>query len=149
MHGNVVEIFSARNMTKADISRFIYDRGIPVLVCSDTFPAPRMVERIASAFSARLVTPREAMKISEKTRLTKERKQTLLSNRHERDALAAALFAYRKFRSVIDKIALFVQREKESGPIAENFVMMRTLLSGENIKNSISAFRHIRQRDML
>jgi hypothetical protein len=74
----------------------LYQVGKPLVVASDVSAMPFSVERIRRAFSAVPYTPREDRTGEEKMALTEG---FPYANLHERDALSAALDAYRSYRN--------------------------------------------------
>ncbi len=126
-------------MPRSRISREIIRRGIPLIVSCDTNPPPRMTEKIASAFSSRLVVPEETLKLSEKTKLTKRfSEEKLFRNMHERDALASAIFAYKKIRPLIRKIDSSL-KSRNIPEEKRTVVYTKVLLGKESIDRAIRA----------
>lgn len=77
--------------------------GRPLIVASDVNPLPQSVERLASSVGSRVYYPEESLQISEKIELVREH-EIKIKNHHERDALAAAIKAYKSYRSLFLKI---------------------------------------------
>lgn len=114
-------------MTRAAISRMILDLGRPVIIAGDVNPPPKMLEKLAAGLSARLFYPEENMsrfeklKIAEKYSKAISPNKKLWGNRHERDALAAALRAWKRMRHVIAKLdeAVAGMDENKAGAVME------------------------------
>lgn len=127
---------SSKNFRHSEISKAIYCCGIPIIMASDKFPLPKTVERISSSFPSKLAFPRQSLTKIEKVEMTRrfmgEKKPW--SNHHEKDALAAAIFAHNRIKPLLKRI-----RKKASGEIA-NYVAMNTILKGESIDSSIKQF---------
>jgi len=85
----------------ANIVETLYQAGKPLVVASDVSVMPFSVERVRRAFSAVPYTPREDRTGEEKMALTEG---FAYANLHERDALAAALDAYRSYRKKFQSI---------------------------------------------
>ncbi|MHC1625401.1 MAG: DUF460 domain-containing protein [Methermicoccaceae archaeon] len=98
LSGVPVEVFSKRGMSQADATRHILSTGTPVLIASDVFPPPRTVQKLASAFQVECVG--NQLSVDEKRRLASMYDP---ANDHERDALAAALSAYKHYAPRIKK----------------------------------------------
>ncbi|MFH1788469.1 MAG: DUF460 domain-containing protein [Candidatus Altiarchaeota archaeon] len=98
--GQVAGLKSARGFGVDDIVAFIRDYGIPAVVACDVSPPPKAVSRVASSFGANLFEPDVSLSVDEKLVLTR---QHTCGNPHERDALAAALNAYRKLKNLLIK----------------------------------------------
>ena len=96
LDGKVVHLSSGRERSMADIVEALYQAGKPLVVASDVSEMPFSVERIRRAFSAVPFTPREDRTGEEKMALTAG---FAYANLHERDALSAALDAWRSYRN--------------------------------------------------
>jgi hypothetical protein len=96
LDGNVVHLSSGRERSMAEIVEALYQAGKPLVVASDVSEMPFSVERIRRAFSAVPYTPREDRTGEEKLAITAG---SAYANLHERDALSAALDAFRFYRN--------------------------------------------------
>ncbi|MDD1742656.1 MAG: DUF460 domain-containing protein, partial [Methanotrichaceae archaeon] len=96
LSGHLVDIISRRAMSSSDVIEWISSRGNPLIVSTDVFPAPGAVEKVKRAFNAILFTPGMDMPANEKVSLAKE---FGFKNDHERDAIAAALAAFKKYKN--------------------------------------------------
>ncbi|MBI1972362.1 MAG: DUF460 domain-containing protein [Candidatus Aenigmarchaeota archaeon] len=105
LDGRIVDAKSRKFFSFGDIISYISATGEPVIVSSDVNPPPRLVQRIASAFGARLHYPPEMITAIKKARMGRG----LMRNDHERDAYAAALIAFEKFREDFGKIDTLAQ----------------------------------------
>ncbi|NYT06542.1 MAG: DUF460 domain-containing protein, partial [Methanomicrobiales archaeon] len=102
LDGNLVHLISSRQMTMSDVIEELYRVGKPLIVASDVRQMPFSVEKIRRAFNAVAYTPRQDRTVEEKWDLTKA---FATSNDHERDALAAALDAFRQYKNKFSNIA--------------------------------------------
>jgi predicted RNase H-like nuclease (RuvC/YqgF family) len=101
LEGNLVHLSSGRERSMADIVEALYQAGKPLVVASDVSAMPFSVERVRRAFSAVPYTPREDRTGEEKMAITQG---FSYANLHERDALSAALDAYRSYRNRFQSI---------------------------------------------
>lgn len=105
LDGNLVLLSSSRQMTMSDIVEELYRAGKPLIVASDVQQMPYSVEKIRRAFNAIPYTPKQSLSVEAKYDLTARFSYT---NDHERDALSAALDAYRslqnKFRNIAKRV---------------------------------------------
>ncbi len=126
-----------KHATQAAISRMIIDCGKPVIIAGDVNPPPMMLEKIASGFSSKLFHPQSNMTISEKLKIAEKYSKKaspdrkLWKNKHERDALAAALRAWKRIRHVIDRAYSSTEGMDEGA--VEN-VMLCVLQKGRSIE---------------
>ena len=105
LDGNLVLLSSSRQMTMSDIIEELYNVGKPLIIASDVQQMPYSVEKIRRAFNAISYTPKQSLSVEAKYDLTARFSYT---NDHERDALSAALDAYRslqnKFRNITKRV---------------------------------------------
>lgn len=79
--------------------------GTPSIIACDVFPAPEFSQKLASYFNTRLYTPsrnlREEFKRDILRREEARAQKKLAHNNHERDALSAAIMAWRHNQNLI------------------------------------------------
>ena len=108
-NGTIRALRSKKGLTRADIIREVYDKGIPAIIASDVPQPPHLIEKIASTVNAPIFTPQRPIAVSDKQELAREFGTDMkIRNAHERDALTAAVYAYRsllpKFQQIDKKI---------------------------------------------
>ena len=91
LDGGVLETFSSRTADNADVVEWIVEQGRPLLVAADVTPMPETVEKFRRSFDAVGWVPDADLPVDEKLHRTRE---VRYENDHERDALAAALYAF-------------------------------------------------------
>ncbi len=122
LSGNLLDVTSSRDVGVDNLVSYIEKHGIPAIVASDVSKPPKSIQKIASSFGARVHAPRTPLSIDDKRILTKKFN---IKNAHERDALASALFAFKKVKNILrkaDKLGLNDSRKYEilqGEPIAE------------------------------
>jgi len=90
LDGSPLDVLSARTADMADVVEWIVDRGRPLVVAADVTPMPSTVEKIRRSFDAAGWVPETDLPVDEKLHRTRD---CGYDNDHERDALAAALYA--------------------------------------------------------
>jgi len=95
LDGNLLHLASSRQMNMGDVVESLYRVGKPLIIASDVREMPYSVEKIRRAFSAVAYTPKQDVSVETKVELTAA---FPYGNDHERDALSAALDAYRQYR---------------------------------------------------
>jgi len=95
LDGNLLHLKSSRQMTMSDVIEALYKVGKPLVIASDVEEMPFTVEKIRRAFSAIAFTPKQDTSVETKMELTAPFEY---ANDHERDALSAALDAFRQYR---------------------------------------------------
>ncbi|NWF94664.1 MAG: DUF460 domain-containing protein [Candidatus Thorarchaeota archaeon] len=103
--GEIQLLESRKGLTRADIIRKVYERGIPVIIATDTLPVPHMIRKIAATLDTEIYTPGKPVPVSEKQETAREFSHKVrISNAHERDALAAAVYAYRSLLPKLEQV---------------------------------------------
>lgn len=144
MDGNFVSVDSDKNLTRGDISKIILEYGSPVIVASDISPLPRMVEKIATSFGAKTLMPEELLTRKEKHRISKNfsRKfSQVWNNTHERDALVAAIYAWKKIRQTMEKVDKRLESVQDIDNCLSDYLKGGLITGcGNNITNLIKRF---------
>ncbi|MDD1715929.1 MAG: DUF460 domain-containing protein [Methanolinea sp.] len=96
LDGNLLHLESSRQMSMSGVIEALYRVGKPLVIASDVHEMPYSVEKIKRAFSGIAYSPRQDMSVETKMELAAPYHY---KNDHERDALAAALDAYRIYRN--------------------------------------------------
>ncbi len=99
-NGNVLDIYSKRDMTRAEIIDHILGFGNPVIISSDVTSVPKSVEKVAIELGCSIYSPDMLLSLNEKRGLTKKYS---VKNDHEVDALSAAIKAWRYYRMLFSK----------------------------------------------
>ncbi|MDD4256060.1 MAG: DUF460 domain-containing protein, partial [Methanofollis sp.] len=102
LDGEVVDLYSSRQMGTADIIEHLRGVGKPLIIASDVTPMPDTVEKVRRAFNAIAYVPPQDRSVEGKVEMTVG---TGYANPHERDALSAALDAYRSNKNKFLNIA--------------------------------------------
>jgi predicted RNase H-like nuclease (RuvC/YqgF family) len=95
LDGNLLHLASSRQMNMAGVTESLYKVGKPLIIATDVQEMPYSVEKIRRAFSAIAFVPKQDVSVDTKVELTAPFDY---ANDHERDALSAALDAYRQYR---------------------------------------------------
>ena len=133
LRGELVDLISSRAMSSSDVIEWIAARGRPLIVATDVSPTPGAVEKTKRAFNAVLFSPGADMAGEEKIALGRE---VGYKNDHERDALAAALAAFRKYKNK------FIQVEKKAPAEVDPDEIKALVVRGYSIENAIAEFSH-------
>ncbi len=126
LDGRVLDVHSTRTADTAAVIEWLIERGRPSLVAADVQPMPETVEKFRRSFDAAGWAPASDIPVDEKLHRTRE---VDYENDHERDALAAALFAFDdhedQFERISRKVPADVDREE---------VIARVLASEESVE---------------
>ncbi|AFK17890.1 DUF460 domain-containing protein [Haloferax mediterranei ATCC 33500] len=124
--GRVLDVHSTRTADTAAVIEWIIERGRPSLVAADVQPMPETVEKFRRSFDAAGWAPPSDIPVDEKLHRTRD---IDYENDHERDALAAALFAFDdhedQFERISRKVPADVDREE---------VIARVLVREESVE---------------
>ncbi len=101
LDGDLIHLSSPRILNPAEIISVISGIGKPVLIATDKADMPSGVEKIRRAFSAAAWKPAKDMLMKDKQELIEGHD---FSNDHERDALSAAVSAYRSYANKFDSV---------------------------------------------
>jgi uncharacterized protein len=134
LHGNVIEVNSSKLLDASKLIHLISETGIAVIVATDKKTAPGMVMTLATKLGARLVCPEEDMLVKDKADLVRP---VHTHSDHERDALAAALFAWSRIRSLMNKVDIFL-RENKKEHLELQMKRLLLLQDGISIKAALS-----------
>ena len=102
LDGRVLDVFSSRTVDTAAVIEWLIERGRPLIVAADVTPMPETVERFRRSFEATGWTPPSDIPIDEKLHRCRDHE---FENDHERDAMAAALYAYDDHADQFERIA--------------------------------------------
>ena len=119
LDGEVLDVHSTRTADTAAVIEWVIERGRPVVVAADVTPMPEAVEKIRRSFEAAAWSPPTDLPVDEKQHRTRDYGY---ENDHERDALAATLFAYDDYADQFDRIAARVPPGVERGAVVKRVV---------------------------
>jgi predicted RNase H-like nuclease (RuvC/YqgF family) len=123
LDGEVLETWSSRTVDTAGVVEWIIEHGRPVIVAADVTPMPDTVEKIRRSFDAAAWTPERDLPIDEKQHRTREHGY---DNDHQRDALAAALFAHDDHAEQFERIAAKTPPREDRGEITAEVLSTET-----------------------
>jgi predicted RNase H-like nuclease (RuvC/YqgF family) len=118
--------------------------GTPSIIASDVRPAPELVLKLASAFNAALFIPQKPWREEEKKKAIKEMAGQFsfyVENVHERDALSAAIKAWRFHQNTLRQASPESLSEEEIG------ILRHLLLQGIRQAVAIEMIKKLRQQE--
>ncbi len=119
LDGSVLDVYSTRTADTADVIEWLIERGRPIVVAADVTPMPETVEKFRRSFDAAAWTPHSDLPVDEKLHRTRE---AAYENDHQRDALAAALFALDDHEDQFERISQKVPPDVERGTVISRVV---------------------------
>ncbi|QSX00659.1 DUF460 domain-containing protein [Haloterrigena alkaliphila] len=102
LEGEVLDVWSSRTSDTADVIEWIVERGRPIIVAADVTPMPETVEKFRRSFDAAGWAPESDLPVDEKQHRTREEPY---DDDHQRDAMAAALYAVDAHEDQFERIA--------------------------------------------
>lgn len=107
LNGQPLLVKSYKNPDREVVIEAILSIGKPVIIAVDVSKPPEYVRKISSLLDSILFTPEEDMSIDEKQRIVNEYSSIYkidIPDWHSRDALAAAVKAYKQVKPLIDEV---------------------------------------------
>ncbi|MDH5018947.1 DUF460 domain-containing protein [Halobacterium rubrum] len=136
LDGHVLDVTSTRTADTAEVIEWIIERGRPALVAADVTPMPDTVEKIAASFDAPTWAPDADLPVDEKQHRTREEGY---DDDHQRDAMAAALYAYDHYRETIDRATGEAPPDVDEGEVAAR------VLAGETLQGVLSDLEEVEE----
>ena len=130
LRGNILNLSSKREASKSDLIKHIVKFGWPIVIASDVNPMPRSIKRLASTFGSRIFYPKVSLSNTEKVKIIDDYRDEI-GNVHQKDALAAALKAHKKYRELFSKINVSLKNKEMFDEIVEN------IFKGKNIAEAV------------
>lgn len=118
LQGQLLQTYSAKELSLSQIISQIIEISLPLVTATDKEKTPSLVQEFSAKLGTMIISPPQDLPRQEKRDLAKEHLSQLQDD-HQLDALAAALFAYKKIRPTLEKIDCFLQKnalEKIKGP---------------------------------
>lgn len=145
LDGDLLALGSRRNQPHATIIRDITQFGKIYTIGCDVTPCPHALHKIASAVGARITTPDHNLMMTEKikivdTYLKKQNKQITFTNKHEKDALAGALYTLKRMNPLLKRIKDHLAQENK--PFLLDHVRTRVLLENTPITKVLATINN-------
>ena len=103
MHGKLVLLKSSKNYGLQSVIKDLASLGEPLIISVDVSKLPESVQLIAHKFKSLTVAPVFDLKHDDKRKLVADY-IVKFNNYHERDALSAAVYAFKRYESLINKV---------------------------------------------
>jgi predicted RNase H-like nuclease (RuvC/YqgF family) len=146
LEGKIHRLTSGKFLTRADIIRLVYEQGIPVMVATDVTPVPHFVKKIASTVNAELYVPKREIAVSDKQELAREFSEGIkIRNAHERDALTAAVYAY---RSIQPKMQQIERKIRDEQLVIDRNQLKALVIKGMSMKEATASLLHVESKEV-
>ncbi len=130
--GRLLKLKSSKKLVLSSLIEEIIQDGKVIIIGSDVKNLPSFIEKLSSKLGAKVISPKEDMKIGFKERITENFK---VKDSHQRDSLAAALFAYKEIKPLLDKINFALKKE---GKEHIYYQVIELCIQGHSISDAIS-----------
>jgi len=140
--GNIIATKSERHMAFEEITRFLIERGRPVLVAADKAKVPGLIEKTAATFGALAYSPKEDLGQEEKKQLIDGFEGNFDS--HTEDALAAAHHAWDNYHNLFLRVKKRVKGENLGGNFDD--VLIQVIKQSRPIKKAIKNVQNREQK---
>src|SRR3989338_2158424 len=131
LKGTLLNLKSSKLLTLYIMIEEIVEVGKVVVVGTDVKYSPHYIEKFAAKLNAKLIHPKEDIPVGFKTRITKEFK---VRDAHQRDALTAALLAWKEIESLVKKVGEILKEEGKEHLFDE---VLQLALKGMNIADAV------------
>jgi len=109
LHGKHVASGAQKELDLDSLVAKLTQYGTVIIVGSDKSKIPSFVEEAATKLGAKVIGPLQDVRVDEKRHMAAD---FTFHNSHEMDALASARIAFKKIHPLLNKIRLFLEREK-------------------------------------
>ena len=131
-NGNVLKLRSSKQLELNSLIEEIVMHGSVLAIGTDKGKVPGLIEKAAARTGARVILPKEDLQVSEKDEITHGWKT---ANSHEKDALAAALFAHKELEPLLQRIRKTLESEGRTDLFMK--VTESVVMTGRNIKDTL------------
>ena len=137
LNGNLIDVFSSKDVGISGAIRYLVGKGRISIIATDVSPAPGFVLKLATRLGSSVSIPSESLKINEKLELTQSYKT---EDSHQRDALAAALNTFNKFKNKFQKIESIVAESDMNAGVKDKISdeVKHRVLHGTSINAALS-----------
>ncbi len=141
LNGRIHLLVSKKNLTRADIIRLVYEHGIPIMVATDVPNPPQLIEKIAGIANAVVYSPSHPIPVSDKQEVARQfADRHKVKNAHERDALTAAVYAY---RSIVSKLRQIDKKVRDEHLSVDRSQLKALVIKGMPVNEAIARLTHV------
>ncbi len=135
---NLLYLRSKKHFSSSHIIKRITVFGRPLIIATDKKKVPHKIKKIASSFNAKIFSPDHDLTIEEKERVV----NISMKDTHERDALAASLFAFKLYASQFNTI----DRSLDVLGLARHSDKVKEMIVRKQAKNIAEAIDKVRPK---
>ncbi|MBI2143075.1 DUF460 domain-containing protein [Candidatus Woesearchaeota archaeon] len=129
--GKVLRTRSSKQLELNTIVEEVVSFGSVLAIGTDKQKCPQLIEKIAAMTGARVITPSYDLPVAEKDGMA----QGFTGSQHEKDALAAAMYAHKELEPLMQRIGKVLQQEGKPEFFRE--VTKTVVMTGKNIRDAL------------
>ncbi len=129
--GKLIRARSSKQLELNSIVEEVVQLGSVLAIGTDKQKCPQLIEKIAAKTGAKIVLPDYDLLVAEKESMV----QGFTGNQHEKDSLAAALYAYKELEPLLQRIGKVLVQEGKQELFME--VTKTVVMDGINIKEAL------------
>lgn len=129
--GKLIRARSSKQLELNSLVEEIVQLGSVLAIGTDKQKCPQLIEKIAAKTGAKIVLPGYDLPVAEKESMVRG----FAGNQHEKDSLAAALYAYKELEPLLQRIGKALAQEGKQGLLME--VTRTVVMDGINIKEAL------------
>ena len=129
--GKVLKMRSSKQLDLNSVVEEVVQLGSVLAIGTDKQKCPQLIEKIAAKTGAKVIQPSYDLPVAEKDSMT----HGFTGNQHEKDSLAAALYAYKELEPLLNRIEKALAQEGKHELLRE--VTRTVVMDGINIKNAL------------
>ncbi len=129
--GKLIRARSSKQLELNSIVEEVVQLGSILAIGTDKQKCPQLIEKIAAKTGAKIVLPDYDLPVAEKESMV----QGFAGNQHEKDSLAAALYAYKELEPLLQRIGKTLAQEGKQELFME--VTKTVVMDGINIKEAL------------
>jgi len=139
LNRNLLHVGSKRNVSIENVIKEISVFGKPLIIATDKKRIPQPISKIAASFNCRTFNPDHDLTIDEKDGIIR----IPIKDVHEKDALAAATYAYKNFAPQFNNI----DRNLDSLGLSQYKDRVKELIINKEAKNIAEAIEKIKPKE--
>ncbi|MEM5781771.1 MAG: DUF460 domain-containing protein [Candidatus Aenigmatarchaeota archaeon] len=139
LNRNLLYVGNKRNISIENLIKEISSFGKPIIIATDKKKVPQPIAKIAASFNCKVFSPDHDLTTEEKENIIR----IPIKDEHEKDALAAATFAYKYFAPQFNNI----DKNLESLGLKEYSDKVKEMIINKEAKNIAEAIEKIRPKE--
>lgn len=120
--GKLLKLESGKEISSKEILMKIIEPGKPLIIATDKADSPSFVKDVSTKLECQLFSPQEDLSQKKKRYLTKDLSDSI-ENKHEEDALSAAIYAFKQSKHLFRRIRSHFKDEEKIKEVKEKVLL--------------------------